>query len=171
MKKEKQIVELLGIKQEDMAMLLQVTRSNWAMYLSGKRDLPVAAKLKLSEMLAFSRQFDGRDQHNFEHIETQKVKTKKFLEKQLSTNKHKQLVTSKRLESHQKKYEAALITLQLAEFLAAKEEQTVLQVIRNNAKNDITKNGLDVQEPYVLKLWVLQQEELKLNVRLLSYEL
>ena len=169
MKKEKQIVELLGIKQENMAMLLQVTRSNWAMYLSGKRDLPVAAKLKLSEMLAFVKQLDGQDQHNFEHIETQRAKTKKFLEKQLTTNKHKQLVTFKKLESHQKKYEAALIALQLSDFLAAKEEQTVLQVIRNNAKNDITKNGLDVQELYVLKLWVLQQEELKLNERLLSY--
>ncbi|URC11741.1 hypothetical protein [Flavobacterium sp. B183] len=169
MDKEKQIGELLGIKQEDIAMLLQIVRSKWSMYVSGKRDLPVAAKLKLSEMLAFVKQLDGQDQHNFEHIETQKVKTKKFLEKQLATNKHKQLVTSKKLESHQKKYEATLIALQLSDFLATKEEQTVLQVIRNNAKKDITKNGLDVQEPYVLKLWVLQQEELKLNERLLSY--
>lgn len=171
MKKEKQIVELLGIKQEGMALLLQITRSNWAMYVSGKRDLSVTAKAKLSEMLVFVRQLDGQDQHNFEHIASQKLKTKKFLEQQLIANKHKQRVTATKLESLQKKYKAGLTALQLAEFLAAKEEQTILQVIRNDARKDIAKNGLDVQEPYLLKLWVLQQEELKLRERLLSYEL
>jgi transcriptional regulator with XRE-family HTH domain len=49
------IRELLGMKQEEIALLLEITRSQWAMYETGKRDLPTAAKLKLAEMLAFAK--------------------------------------------------------------------------------------------------------------------
>ena len=41
------------MNQENMSMQLQVTRSQWSMHILGKRDLPVAAKLKLAEMLVF----------------------------------------------------------------------------------------------------------------------
>lgn len=49
----KNIKDLLGMTYNDMAMLLQINRSQWAMYVTGKRDLPVVAKLKLAEMLQF----------------------------------------------------------------------------------------------------------------------
>lgn len=41
------------MKQEDMAMLLQVTRSQWSMYEIGERDLPFVAQEKLVKMIAF----------------------------------------------------------------------------------------------------------------------
>ena len=52
MKKEDTICPLLGIRQEDMAMLLGITRAQWSMYESGKRDLPTNASILFSEMLA-----------------------------------------------------------------------------------------------------------------------
>ncbi len=58
------------MKQEDMAMLLQINRSQWAMYTTGKRDLPVAAKLKLAEILGFLQQKDNAVYKNFEHQKT-----------------------------------------------------------------------------------------------------
>lgn len=45
MKSHNNLRELLGIKQDDLALLLKVTRSQLAMYESGKRDLPAAVKL------------------------------------------------------------------------------------------------------------------------------
>ena len=55
MENDKKIRTLLGMKQEDMDMLLRVNRSQWVMYEIGKRDLPLVAQLKLTEMLAFAR--------------------------------------------------------------------------------------------------------------------
>ena len=51
MKKDNAIRDLLGVSQEDLALLLNVTRSQLAMYELGKRDLPVAVKVKLATML------------------------------------------------------------------------------------------------------------------------
>ena len=42
MEKNSTIQELLGISQENMAMILQITRTQWSMYVLGKRSLPVA---------------------------------------------------------------------------------------------------------------------------------
>ena len=52
------IQDLLGLKQEEMAVVLKATRAQWSMYLSGKRSLPVVAKLKLAEILNFVNQQD-----------------------------------------------------------------------------------------------------------------
>ena len=55
MKKENAIRKLLGINQHDLALLLQVSRSQVAMYESGKRRLPLQAMEKLSKLLLFSQ--------------------------------------------------------------------------------------------------------------------
>ena len=174
MAKDKKIGELLGIKQDDIAMLLEVTRSKWSMYALGKRDLPVAAKLKLAEMLAFVQQLDIQGNHHIAPIKKQESKTKKFLEEQLIINKHKQNITEDKLNSYKEKYEAAIIALQLTDFLAGKSREAskhndmLLQLIKSNAATAIEKNGLDLQEQYILKLQVLQYEESLLKEKLLS---
>lgn len=53
MQKRTTIREQLGVTQEELALLLKVTRSQLAMYELGKRDLPVAAKKQLSELLLY----------------------------------------------------------------------------------------------------------------------
>lgn len=174
MVKDKKIGELLGIKQEYIAMLLQVTRSKWSMYALGKRDLPVAAKLKLAEMLTFVNQLDTDGNDRIAPTNKQKVKTKKFLEEQQIINKHKQNVVGSKLNSYKEKYEAAIIALQLIDFLASKSQEEakhndmLLQLIKSNAETAIERNGLDIQEQYALKLQVLQYEESLLKEKLLT---
>jgi transcriptional regulator with XRE-family HTH domain len=53
------IQNVLGLKQEEMAIVLKITRAQWSMYLSGKRSLPVAALLKLAEILNVVNQQDN----------------------------------------------------------------------------------------------------------------
>ena len=54
MKKEHPIRSLLGLKQEDIAMFLGLSRARWGMYEIGKRDLPLPAKQMLAEMLLWT---------------------------------------------------------------------------------------------------------------------
>lgn len=53
MKNENTICSLLGITQNDLAMLLGVSRSQCAMYELGQRDLPLHAKQLLAEILTY----------------------------------------------------------------------------------------------------------------------
>ena len=45
----------LGFTQEEIAILLGITRSQWAMYESGKRDIPIEAKQKLITLLTATK--------------------------------------------------------------------------------------------------------------------
>lgn len=51
MKKRNSLRTALNLKQEDIAMLLGVSRAHWGMYEIGKRDLPPRASQLLFEML------------------------------------------------------------------------------------------------------------------------
>ena len=52
MKYEATLQQLLGLKQDDIAMILQVTRGQWSMYVLGKRNLPAKAKAVTNSGLA-----------------------------------------------------------------------------------------------------------------------
>ena len=60
MKKIHPIRTLLGLTQEQIAMMLGVTRAHWGMYELGKRDLPLAPKERLGEMLQFIKTLEGK---------------------------------------------------------------------------------------------------------------
>ena len=45
----------LGLTQEEMALYLGVTRSQWSMYCIGRRSLPIEAIQKLTDLLTFSQ--------------------------------------------------------------------------------------------------------------------
>jgi len=47
----KDIRRTLGVTQEEMAALLQISKSAWSMYENGYRELPTHALLKLSQMV------------------------------------------------------------------------------------------------------------------------
>ncbi len=59
MENEIKIQNLLGLKQEEMAIVLKINRAQWSMYLSGKRSLPIVALQKLAEILNFVNQQDN----------------------------------------------------------------------------------------------------------------
>lgn len=56
MQKGVNIREQLGVTQEELALLLKVTRSQLSMYELGKRDLPIAAKKQLAELLLYVKE-------------------------------------------------------------------------------------------------------------------
>jgi transcriptional regulator with XRE-family HTH domain len=51
MKDRSDIKTILGLTQNEMGMLLGIPRSNWAMFKSGQRDIPLAAKEQLANLM------------------------------------------------------------------------------------------------------------------------
>ncbi len=169
MEKSTNFRQLLGMKQEDMAMLLQVTVSQWAMYATGKRNLPLVAKLKLVEMLEFSSQKEKKGTSNLEIEKNQNIEIEKHIAQQQILNTELQLSINKKLSIVSKKYQTALKALNFIEFLETKQKnfgleyQNLLTVIKQNTETEIEKNSLLVQTKLEVKLELLQAEEKILN--------
>lgn len=168
MKKDKNIGALLGMQQEEMAMLLRVTRSQWAMYVSGERGLPPEAQLKLAEMFAFIADLDKKEKVELPAAKQPGSKKNNFWEGKLIDNQLNRTRIAASLEKCTEKYEQALIAWKLSNFLSTKEhetkwEQELLQHIKNRAEAVMQKNSLELQERYEFKLRLLQHEELLLK--------
>ncbi|CAM3925156.1 MULTISPECIES: helix-turn-helix domain-containing protein [Flavobacterium] len=166
------IRELLGMKQEEIALLLEITRSQWAMYETGKRDLPTAAKLKLAEMLAFVQKKDSYWKKELPIHKEQTLQKKKKLEDLIVINKHHQFITELKLKDIKKKYNVNFNRLKTMRYFEmnpqklSKKENLLLEVMSNRAKNEIEKKGLLKQLEIEVKLETLQEEEKVLKKKL-----
>jgi transcriptional regulator with XRE-family HTH domain len=166
--------EVFGMTQEYMAMLLQVSRSQWSMYVLGKRDLPVGAKLKLAQMLGFSEQNKNKDHQNFEDKKEQEGKIVKRLASQQLLNAKLQNSYKQKWKATEKKYTTSLTALQFITFLEANVQkpteayQLLLQTIKRDAETAIEKNGMAVQAELQLKWEILQGERKILSKKMQS---
>lgn len=114
MKKETTISALLGLSQQEVAMLLGVNRSQWSMFESGQRDLPLHAKQLLGEMLTHMKSFDAS-----KGTKASQKLTYDQLERQLRENEYQQLLLSRKIAAITKKQEAQARLSHLSEFLSA----------------------------------------------------
>lgn len=152
-----------------MAMILRGTRSLWAMYETGKRDLPPTAQLKLIQLLAFIKEPKTEKADSFLDVTTEKAKTKKVFENLKLINAHQQILTEHKLKAIEKKYKTALTALRLFRFLEtnnlpiATKQKALLTVLKLKAENNLRKNGVHVQAKLRFKWKLLLLEEKQLN--------
>ena len=156
MKKEISIREQLGLTQEDMALYLQVSRGQLALYETHKRDLPTNALLKLVEIEVFLSQTNTEIGIDRTHLKPQKEKMLLVLERLAVVYQHKQLIVERKLESIKKNYNKGLVLLQVLQHLQQKakaegNDTELLKVMQNKAERTIEKNGLHVQIKHQVK--------------------
>ena len=157
MKKDISIREQLGLTQDDMAMYLQVSRGQLALYEIHKRDLPNAAKLKLAEIKFFLSLPTSENGMEFTHLKSQQEKMLSVLEHQLIIAQHKQIILQRKLETIEKKYSQGLTLLRVLKHLELKEKSEgqdtmLLQVLQSQTNRSIEKYGLHVRVKFQVKL-------------------
>ena len=118
MKKEQTITAILGITQQDAAMLLGVNRSQWSMFESGKRDLPLAAKQLLAEMLTYLQSSEASAKNM---LPEPSPAAQHQLERLLRENQYQQLLLEKKIAAATKKLHAQARLLQLTAFLSSRD--------------------------------------------------
>lgn len=159
---------LLGLTQSQMALLLQVNTSQWSMYESEKRNLPLKAKQILAEMLGFLK-FENKDFKVQQHIIEQEESKKKCLGKLLRKNEYQLYEIGKKIESVERKYNSNIRVIRLVNYLttlpATKEtlDAELLEIIASKAKRALDTSGLTNLTELRLKEELLQQEKLLLN--------
>lgn len=171
MKKTTTYSSLLGLTQGQMAMLLQVHPSQWSMYESGKRNLPLKAIQLLAEMLGFLK-IEGKNLKVQQHVIEQEESKKKCIDKMLRENEYQLYEISKKIELAERKYNSNIGVIALMDYLkilpSTKEvlDIELLESIASKAERALKKSGLANLTELRLKGELLQQEKLLLNLEL-----
>ena len=167
MKKHKIFKEPLLLTQLEMAMLLGITRSQWAMYTTGSRGLPARSKLKYETLLQNVAANALVKREKLAQVQKQENEIEKALANLVEENKFEQLKTQKKLTQMKEKFQAALNTMYFVDGLENKSmNKSLFKVLENKAQKVLDKNALALQEVLVIKLEVLKQEEMLLNQRM-----
>jgi transcriptional regulator with XRE-family HTH domain len=159
---------LLGISQENLAILLQVSRSQFAMFELGKRSLPVQAMEKLATMLAHSQKKSTKS----EVKKSISVEEQNLLKKLLLKNNHQQLVVERKIKALEKKQNALATSKKLIAHLLKNEskmkknELAVLKSIEVKSKNQDIENYAALLLQLEIKKEVLIFEEKLLRKKL-----
>lgn len=165
MKKRENIRDAFGISQEDLAIVLKVSRSQLAMFETGKRQLPSTALLQLAEILRYLQEDASKSADTTSLLKAQAIQKEKALEHLVKENHYKQFALEKKLNVLEKKYNASLSAFQLMKYLEKQDvkkeefEKLMAKIIERKALADLEKNGLAMLTKYKIEKEVLQAEE------------
>lgn len=171
MRKTTVFKKLLLITQEETAVLLGITRSQWAMYAIGQRGLSVKGQKKLEQLITRANKVSFSKKQTLLEVKIQESEIKKELEKALLDNKLKQLQIQKKLSQMEEKFQLALNTIHFVISIQTEKaewnvSESVLQVLKTKANKVLKANGLPKQEVCKIKLETFLQEEKLLNKRM-----
>ena len=156
----------LGLKQQELAQLLQVSRSQLSLYELGKRSLPVHAMEKLAVMLALAQKGKAKSKVK----KNISVKEQNILKKLLLKNSHQQLLVERKIKALEKKQNALATSKKLVAHLL-KDESNMKKSELAFLKTIETKNK-DIENYAVLLLQLeLKKEVLAFEEKLLQKKL
>lgn len=164
MRKGKPICKELGIKQEELAMLLNISKGQLAMFETGKRDLPTDAMVLLAPMMQFVQE-ESLKSGSAEVLKFQTEQKKKVLGQLLKENQYKQKLLDRKLEIAEKKYQTNKTAIQLMQFLekeATKKGDSpngLLKIIEARAATELKKNNWELVAKLQIQKEVLLMEE------------
>ncbi len=169
MKKDTTLKSLLGLSQNEASMLLEITRMQWAQFTTGRRDIPLAAKEKLSKIVT-SLQKNKFNEYTKRIIETEKKNTHDWLLKEFKTIEYKQLYLDRKIKTVEQIRKEALTALNVVVFLEEKQDNDYLKNLAKNIKSRTTKtlnkNSLQHLQELQLKKDTLEMLKLKVEEKL-----
>lgn len=166
--KRAQLRKTLNLTQDEMVMLLNISRPQWAYYELGKRDLPEAALERLviiENLLASPEMINATDELQTEILQEQ---TNKILNDALKENKYQLETLERMITRMESKNEASQKMLKLISLLATAEfkeplHESVLPILEKQAIKTLQiNNSLDLLK-LKIQLHPLQKQEELLN--------
>ncbi|RZK13165.1 MAG: XRE family transcriptional regulator [Flavobacterium sp.] len=112
---------LLALTQQEIAALLNVSRGHYAMYESGKRDLPLEAKLKLSEMISQTQVSNPAKRETRSVASQRKHKSIQQLKLMIRENEYQQISLEKKIASIERRQEKVIKRQRILDVFHASE--------------------------------------------------
>lgn len=114
--------EVLGLTQMEMAMILNVTRSQFSHYEANTRILPGGAGRRVSEMIVYMFSPEAKALKSLSKPEYQDNKTKSIVVKRLKENEYQLMAIARKVAKEQEKVEKYSKAATLIDFLSSTEE-------------------------------------------------
>ncbi|WP_284653287.1 helix-turn-helix domain-containing protein [Flavobacterium terrisoli] len=174
MEKPSTIREILGFSQKELAMVLSLDRTQINKFELGKRDLPMAAKYLLAELLkvAQSPELSAKRLHV---LEQQFFQKQQLVERLLKENQYQMEVMLRKITAAEKKYHGNVKALQMVAYLNNTPSDqhsispTVLNAINRRASQGLENEGLSKMFQYKMKYELLVSENMQLQAELLKH--
>lgn len=166
MKKETNLKTLLGLSQEEAAILLGVSRVQWAHFTDGRRDIPAAAKVKLAEVLSSIEENKKNTDEVTKLIETEKKKAHEELLQEYKAIPFKELELDKKIKKSIQLREEAFKALQVVHYLEAKKNTGLSKFIKTRVTNTLKKHSLGQIQELELKKESLQMLKILIEKKL-----
>lgn len=154
----------IGLSQDEIAIVLGINRSQWSMYESGLRDLPLEAKKKLSLMVGHIQKAKGNSSENKKHIAVEEKRKQEWLQQQYAGLHYSQELLDRKILAAESKRSASFAALEAVRFLETESSvnNSLLKTIQTRAENTLKKNSLQRIEDF--KIRKEQLGSLKLNL-------
>ncbi|RTY90616.1 helix-turn-helix domain-containing protein [Flavobacterium sp. GT3R68] len=165
MKNNVSIKSIIGLSQEETAMLLGITRSQWAMYASGKRDLPLTSKNQLATLLSQLQKPKHKSAERQKIAEAEQKETQEWVKQQLHNLKHNELLLDKKITTIENKRQECFAALEAVSFLESQPNPntSLLKSIQICATNTLQKNSLSQLLDLQLKKENVEMLKLKIG--------
>jgi hypothetical protein len=135
-------------------MLLNVSRGQWSMYDSGKRDLPLAAKNRLITIISHLQNEETSKQTQ-KLLASEEREAQELLEKDLAELVYAQQHLDRKILAIENKRTASFAALETVHFLKTQKmvtaSPTLLKSIKTRAANVLKKNSLYELQDLLLK--------------------
>jgi transcriptional regulator with XRE-family HTH domain len=170
MKKGESICKQLGIKQEELAMLLKISKGQLAMFEIGKRDIPLTAKKQLTEILMGLQANKSKLVNHHPILEEEKKKSHDWLMKEFNDLKFKEFQLERKIEKTQAVREDALKALEVVKYLESgdgfEDRFGMANFILIRIKNTLNKHSLQHLEEMELKKESFKMLKLQLQKKI-----
>mgnify|MGYP003478183021 FL=1 len=166
MRKKENLRDVLGITQEELAMLLSITRTQLAMYETNKRDIPLTSKEKLADILTTLHKNKSISKYSNSIIETEKKKVSEWLQKEFKDLEYKVVLLDRKIEKVIQVRKDAFKAFEVVQYLESKNakphEQSLAKTIKKRVEKTLNKQNL--QHLHELELKKENLEMLKLII-------
>lgn len=170
MRKGASICKQLGIKQEELAMLLKISKGQLAMFEIGKRDIPLTAKKQLTELLMGVQANKLKTVTPHPILEEEKKKSHDWLMKELNDLEFKELQLERTIKKTQAVRDEALKALEVVKFLEAgagfEDPFGMANFILFRIKNTLNKHSLQHLDELELKKESFKMLKLKIQEKI-----
>lgn len=165
------IREILGFTQQELALVLNVDRTQIAKYELGKRDLPIAARYLLAELLqvAQSQELSAKP---LPEIERQASRKQQLLEKMLKESVYQLELLVRKMTTLERKHEANIKALRLVDHLTNQmadrhpAQTAAINAIGKKAAQRLESDDANTLFQYKLRYELLVSENMLLQAEL-----
>lgn len=160
--KRTNLKSLLGITQQDAAIILQVSRSQISLYDLYLRDLPTAAMIKLTQGWLYADAKAKLSKESSLCCKEEEKRMKEFLKAEIQKNELEQLNMRQQIKKMSEKYDSTVRGLHALEFWkqqvkeTSSKEMQILTLVEERTKIKLDDCSWYVQEQYRMKLETLE---------------